>query len=188
MSDSLNATEIAVGSLLSRNGNGAWSNGEYGGYGPFASPSSNAVRIDRNADVASERSQGTRAILEHDFTAVRDQFNTVNRAGEFNRVLAEMHDMNVHASDQRFQSELRTNDRLRDLQAEMNENARKAADCCCELRAQVVENKSDLLAAIAASESRGIERQLNAANAKITQLETVNALSKCFCPPPCPEK
>jgi len=57
MSDSLNATEIAVGSLLAggRGGyaGGAWGSG-YQDVGHFGTVSSNAVRIDRNADVFTQ--------------------------------------------------------------------------------------------------------------------------------------
>lgn len=178
MTDSLNATEIAVGSLLSGNRGGAWGGGVYDTGNAFANPSSNAVRIDRNADVSSSETIGTRTIIDNGITAMRDQFDTATRSGEFARVCEKIGEMDNRASDQRFQSELRTNDRLLALQAEMNQNARAAADCCCNLKLQMCEDKSQVLAAIAAVEGRGIERALNAANAKITQLETINALSK----------
>lgn len=145
--------------------------------GEFANLSSNAVRIERNGDVAAERSVGTRSVIDNGFEAIRDQFSSAHQDDQFNRICARIQDTDNRSSDQRFQSELRTNDRLLALQAEMNENARDAAKCCCDLKLQMCEDKSSLLSAIAAVESRGIERSLNTATARITQLETINALT-----------
>lgn len=182
---SLNATEIAVGSLLAGGRGGYGGGGAWGGSGwtdTFTTPGANSVRIDRNASEAAAYHAHTLSSMEFGNTAIRDQFDAATRAAQFSSIADKINEGDVRAADQRFQSELRTNDRLLALQAEINQNARVAADCCCDLKLQMCEDKSQVLASIAAVESRAVERSLNAANARITQLETINALSKCFCP------
>jgi len=185
MADSLNATEIAVGSLLA-NGNGVW-NGNRGSNerchdNCYANPSANAVRIDRNADVSNLSFVAQRDLSESNFRGLYASFDTATRAGEAARIEKAISDLDQRNADQRFQTELRTNDRLLALQAEMNENAREAAKCCCDLKFQIAENKAEMTATILGVESRNIERALNAANAELTALKTQLACG-CHCPP-----
>jgi hypothetical protein len=174
---SLNATEIAVGSLLAGN-RGVGGGGVWGGdsCSTFANPSANAVRADRNAELTTIGQEANRDMMESNFRGITENFLQQNTNDQFNRVCARLADMDNRNSDQRFQAELRTNDRLLALQAEVNANAREAAKCCCDLKLQMCEDKAELKAEILAVEGRAIERSLNAANAKITQLETINAL------------
>jgi len=177
---SLNATEIAVGSLLAGGRGGVGYGGAWGGGGEycntFANPSANAVRIDRNGQMIEDHADATRMVMESNFRGLSDGFIAQAAADNVNRICTAIQASDNRAADQRFQSELRTNDRLLALQAEINANAREAAKCCCDLKLQMCEDKSELKADILAVESRAVERALNAANAKITQLETINAL------------
>jgi len=181
---SLNATEIAVGSLLAGGrggigGGGAWGSGEF--CNTFANPSANAVRIDRNAQQNEDQHDCTRGIMESNFRGLSDGFIQQSTNDQFNRICTAIAASDNRAADQRFQSELRTNDRLLALQAEINENARVAAQCCCDLKLQACEDKAELKAAVLAVEGRAIERSLNAANAELTALKTQIA---CGCCPP----
>lgn len=143
---SLNATEIAVGSLLASNrgggygggGGGAWGGG-YGGHAPFAGPGSNAVRLDRNAQFIENQADCTREVLKADLNGVRDNFENLLRANDFNAV-----------RDGQFRGELRLSDRMRDLekaQAEcccatqlaFKDSALEAQKCCCETQKTVLE-------------------------------------------------
>lgn len=92
--------------------------------------------------------------------------------------------------DGMFQSELRNGDRLRDVERLMVDGQKEAAKCCCDLSKEVAEtksalllqsceDKSEILAAIAGSESRAVERSLNAANAELTALKTQIACGCC---------
>jgi hypothetical protein len=173
MAESLNATEIAVGSLLAGRG-GVWNGGD--DCRNFGDSSANAVRIDRNADMSALGQAGTRGILESNFRGLSEGLLQQNANDQFNRICAAISQTDARGADQRFQAELRTNDRLLALQAEVNQNARVAADCCCDLKLQMCEDKAQTLALINAVEGRTIERALNAATAKITQLETVAAI------------
>lgn len=156
-------------------GGGAWGSGYgYGGFAPFAGPASNAVRINRNAEVNREQNRCTQFAL--------DQAEESRRFSDLTRQISN--------------SELRNGDRLRDLERELNANARTAADCCCEtqkeilrlegnnnarfaaLEKQACEDKAQILAAIQATETRALERDLNRAERR-EQTQTI--LSTCGC-------
>lgn len=127
---------------------------------------------------------------------ISDQAEESRRSSQFTSI-----------TDNMFRAELRGGDRLRDVEREMNANARVAAQCCCDTQKAIAEaakeaalcccdakleackNTNDILKAIAdqtavtlAVESRNIERSLNAANAELTALKTQIA---CGCCPPC---
>lgn len=85
-------------------------------------------------------------------------------------------------------AEFRSLDRQRDIERTMADNAKDAALCCCKLESEMAkgfgaaalkacEDKNDLSKQMAEGFSNIKDRELNAANAKITQLETINALS-----------
>ena len=100
--------------------------------------------------------------------------------------------------DNQFRAELRGSDQLAALTREVANNARVTDSCCCETGKQMAtgfaalqlegaknqgalllkmcEDKNDLSKQIAEGFSATKDRELNAANAKIIQLETVNAL------------
>jgi hypothetical protein len=219
--------QIGVNDLLLARGVGGGAYGGFlgaGGYGgigggigggSFANHGSNAVRIDRNADVANLNAVAQRDLSESNFRGLTANFDTSTRAGEFARVCEKigevdnrnsdqsfrselrtsdkltenkdfMYQMDQRNGDQRFQAELRTNDRLLALQAEINANARVAAECCCDLKLKMCEDKSQVMseiggvkASILAVEGRAIERSLNAANAELTALKTQIACGCC---------
>lgn len=153
--------------------------GGFGGYnygGQFASPSSNAVRINRNAAVAEANDRCTKETLG----AGLDRISAQNQEGRLNAAFESIR-------TGQFNAELRNGDRLRDIEREITQNARVAADCCCDLKLQGCEDKAQILAAISASEGRNIERSLNAANAELTALKTQVACG-CVtgCSTPCP--
>lgn len=153
-------------------GNAPWWSGAYGfNYGrQFADDGSNAVRINRNNEV---------------YKVGLDQLSSQNE--ETRRVLGEARIMdNINGSctrvlETQVNGEFRMSDRLRDLEREMAANARTAAECCCDLKLQMCEDKAELKSEILAVESRNIERSLNAANAELTALKTQIA---CGCCPP----
>jgi hypothetical protein len=101
--------------------------------------------------------------------------------------------------DNQFRAELRGSDQLAALTREVANNARVTDSCCCETGKQMAtgfaalqlegaknqgalllkmcEDKNDLSKQMAEGFGNIKDRELNAANAKIIQLETVNALS-----------
>lgn len=156
----LSANDIALGSLLTRGGGyggGAWGGGYFGS--PFASFGSNAVRIDRNRQTIEDQADCTREVIGLQVAGSRQAFEGLERMNQFTSI-----------RDGQFQSELRTNDRIAALQAEINANAREAALCCCNTQKEIAMVESRLTSEIKAVESRNIERALNAANAELISL------------------
>ena len=135
--------------------------GALGSYGRFADDSSNAVRINAG-------NRATAAGIEN--LLDQNQFSALdcNVTNSCNRV-----------TDTQVNGEFRMADRLRDIEREMNANAREAAKRCCDAKVQSCQDKSEILAAIAGSESRGIERTLNQTQAELTSLRTQVACGCC---------
>lgn len=168
---SLNATEIAVGSLLAGNrggyggsGGGAWGGGGHG-VAPFAGPASNAVRINRNSEI-------TKLGIDR----ISDQNEETRRNLGENRIMDNVTGGHNRISDNVANSEFRQQDRMRDIERDVVQNAKDAAACCCDVKVQAATDKAELLAAIAAQGQATLGRELDAANARVTQLETINAL------------
>ena len=158
---------------------GGFGYGQGAGYGQFASPSANAIRVNRNEGVIRDTSKCTQDTL----SANLDRISAQNFEGRFNSAITSLR-------DSQFQGELRTSDKLCAITAQINADARAAAECCCAVKLQACEDKSQILAAIAASnatalavESRNVERSLNASNAELTALKVQVA---CGCCPPHP--
>ena len=157
---------------------GAWGSG-YGGYGggyaPFAGPGSNAVRINRNNDLTREMNRAT-------------QF-TLDQAEESRRF--------TDITNNMFRSELRNGDRIRDIEREMNANARAAADCCCETQKEILKlNANNNLKFSELSKQQAVDNgatqaKLAAIEAKIdankeifelrAQLQTQQIFATCGC-------
>lgn len=111
-------------------GGGAWGNGYGGGWGGhsvWASPGSNAVRINRNAEITKSENDCNRHLFGQAFNSVRDSFEDATRQTQFNRIC-----------DRGVDAEFRTSDRLSSIEREMAANARAAAECCCETQKELL--------------------------------------------------
>ncbi len=201
MADSGFSTSDAVltaamsGGLGGRGGYGGGGGGQWGGgyggggHGPFASPTSNAVRIEAHA--AQNAASIENLLDQNQFAA------TNNNITNGNNRLTDANNINVNrVSDQQFRAELRNSDQHNEIIREMNANARAADKCCCDTQKAIAEaakdaakcccdatleackNTAALLADGALTRSLMTTTALDAANAKIVQLETINALSK----------
>jgi hypothetical protein len=203
-------SNISTDSLLLARGVGGVGFG-YGGYpgavtGDFANASANAIRLDRNDQMVQSESLCTREVMGKAMDSNGRAFDSATNAASFTRMCDRITD-----------GEFRTSDRQRDIEREMNANAREAAKCCCDVKASVAavaaeaakcccetnlrmsegfgatalkaaenhaqillkmcEDKNALSVQIAEGFSGIKDRELNSANARITQLETINALS-----------
>jgi hypothetical protein len=137
--NSLNATEIAIGSLLAGRGGygygggGAWGGGDTG-YGPWASPSANAVRLNRNAQQVENQADCTRELLSTQNQGIRDNFESITRGNQFNNVI-----------DCQFRGELRTSDLINANNLnQLRNNAelrQQIADCCCDNKTLILETQ-----------------------------------------------
>lgn len=141
------------------------------------------MRLDRNAQEIENQADCTREVLSKSIDASTQAFENLTRQSQFNRLCDRLTD-----------SEFRNGDRLRDLDREIQANAREAAKCCCETQKQIAqveaklslqacEDKAQIIAEIKAVESRNVERELNAANAELTALKTQIACGCCNTPP-----
>lgn len=135
---SLNATEIAVGSLLAggRGGygyGGAWGGG-MPGYGPWASPSANAVRLDRNDDNVNHQGNCTRELLSYQNLANLNAFENAERLNQFTDI-----------RDGQFRGELRVSDLISRNQMDALRNAadirQQISDCCCDSKVLNLESQ-----------------------------------------------
>ena len=103
--------------------------GGFGGYsyGQFASPASNAVRINRNAQLAEANERCTKETVN----AGLDRISAQNFEGRFNAALNTLR-------DGQFQAELRNGDRLRDLDKSITDARFESKDCCCETQKEIL--------------------------------------------------
>lgn len=113
-----------------------------GSRGQFADFSSNAVRIEsgQRANAA-----GLENLLD------QNQFAAANKnvVDGHNRIIDTLTNHDQRQSDLTTNSEFRQSDRLRDIEREMNANAREAAKCCCEAQLLAVQNQAKTDAGLA---------------------------------------
>lgn len=129
----------ATSNLVSTGADLAYLNG-YGRYsfgqGAFASPGSNAVRLDRNAQETENQADCTRMVFQQGLDTVVSQFESAERARQFTGV-----------TDGQFRMELRSSDQVRELCKNINDNARESDRQYSDLKAAVakLESGQDLL-------------------------------------------
>jgi hypothetical protein len=191
METAYNSPNIDTNSLLLARGVGGYGYGGLGG-GVGGAGYTNLTSLQHGQNCISQKIEDnggfTRDTMALNVKNISDNFESVNRSAQFTSV-----------KDGQFQSELRTNDRLLALQMEMNSNARAAdkcccdtqkaiaeaaaaaAKCCCDAQLQACKDHADLKATVILENSATRELirgdALAAANARIVQLETINALS-----------
>lgn len=150
-------TAAMSGGLGRGNGGGQWGGG--GMYGrPFADDGSNAARILAGTQMTENLIDCSKDQLTQAIANMNNNFESVSRQGQFTAVI-----------DNAFQSELRTNNKLDVINQRISDNAAASALCCCKLEALIVKENSE-------TRQLMTNTALDAANAKIIQLETINAL------------
>jgi hypothetical protein len=208
---SLNATEIAVGSLLAGGNRGGGFGG--GGNGGAWDDASGGMMFPGNSVLAAEAHANGTAVkeaIDSGKTAAasglenlldQNQFTATNKSivDGHNRLGDNMAANVGRIADQVTNQEFRNGDRLRDLdktiaanaaiaaqcccdtQKAIAEAAKEAALCCCDAKLEAAKSHASIMASVIAENSATRELirgdALAAANAKITQLETINALS-----------
>lgn len=107
----------------------------------------------------------------------------VSDQAEETRRLAAFENINKNITD----SEFRSLDRQRDIEKLIVDGQKEAAQCCCDAKLLAAQNACDTQKLISGEatktrelilevEARNVSKALDAANARITQLETINAL------------
>ncbi|MEE9573501.1 MAG: hypothetical protein V3W20_10665 [Candidatus Neomarinimicrobiota bacterium] len=165
----LNANTAATLALLadtSRAGRGGMYGGGYGegggysGYGQYANHSSIQHGLANVSQNVEDQNDCTRLVLGAGMQGISGAFENAERSRQFNEL-----------KDGQFRLELRNSDKVDALAAVVNQNAKDAAACCCELKLENCKNTSKLEADILAVESRTIARELDTANRIILEMK-----------------
>ena len=174
---------VSADSLLWARGAGI--GGGFGGYnygqGSFAGPSSNAVRINRNAAVAEANDRCTKETLGLGLDRLSDQ----NREGRFNAAITSLR-------DGQFQLELRTNDQARATDRTLNDMRLESCKCCEEAKLVNCQTESRLAQRMEAIEAGRVRDENAKLQARVNQLEIFReggfgcGGGVTVCPPPCP--
>lgn len=164
---SVNPSDLATLSLIGGYGGygvGASRHGGYGGGNSLlaAEAHANGTAVKEAINCNSERSNDglTRISEQNKEQACNDRANTTN----------------TNITNQEF----RSLDRLRDIERLIVDGQKEAAKCCCDAKLEACKSTSEIKALIIQENSATRELirgdALAAANAKIVQLETINAL------------
>lgn len=154
-----------------------------GGYGY----GNNGIGVGNSLLAAEAHANGTADSAKADCNALRfsdglsdlrNNFNQQTRGAQFDTVNKNITDAEFRSSDRATGAEFRSLDRQRDIERMLVDNAKDAAACCCETQKLITAEATSTRALILEVEGRANVAQLAAAHAKITQLETINALSK----------
>lgn len=185
MDNGFSASDAVLTSAMSGGGFGGRGGQWGGGYGsPFADAGSNAVRINRNSDVAREVGRSTQFQLDN-AQEERRNTNICNRISDM---------------------EFRLADRDRDITKDITDARFESKDCCCETQKEILRLDSDnklqfaslskqqaidngaVQARLAAIDAKiDANKEIGELNAKLTALQTQVACG-CVtgCSTPCP--
>lgn len=135
----------------------------HGGSGYFASPGANAVRINRNAELINRGEDSIRDLFN--FNNINDKFATLQAAitGHAFNALRENADLSRQLADCCCDNKVAT----AELKAVL---LKEIGDCCCETQKLVISENSR-------TREEFQKSILETANARITQLETINAIN-----------
>jgi len=122
MENGFGTTDILTGRGLGLAGFGGYNYG-----GQYADVSSNAVRINRNEGVTRDAASCVTGVLG----ASLDRISAQNFEGRFNAAITSLR-------DGQFQGELRLSDSLAAIRLDAAHQAAAAAQCCCELKIEML--------------------------------------------------
>jgi len=159
------------------------------------------AKIDNTSQKIEDQADFTREIISNDMAGIRQSFDSSTRSAEFNNIKDVQFRTELRSSEQHAQAlaasaavearlrdghsaiskdiidqEFRSLDRQRDIERTLVQNAKDAAECCSETQKLILSEGNETRAVILAVEGRANLSALAAANAKVTQLETINAL------------
>ena len=187
MDGSVNASELATLSLIGRGGVGVGAGGYgYGGYGGGYNVGNQVLAAEAHANgtAVDAKVSNLQDATRLAFDSNQEQIRESRTLDQFSRVSDNQFRAEIRASDQHAglikdtaDAEFRSIDRQRDIERVLVDNAKEAAKCCCETQKLITSEATETRALILAVEGRASVAALAAAHAKITQLETIDALS-----------
>ncbi len=179
-SDAILTQAMSGGFGNNRGGNGQWGGG--GGYGIgnqvlAADAHANGTAVNAKVDNISDT-------VKLGFDSNQEQIRESRTFDQFTRLSDNQFRTELRASDQHSNVikqltdvEFRTLDRNRDIERLVVAGQKEAAACCCETQKLILAEGNETRALVLAVEGRTNVASLAAAQAKINQLETINALS-----------
>lgn len=170
------AEDFGTQDIITGRGLGIGGFGYGQGYGPFASPGMNAVRLDRNSQMTENQADCTREVLSTDIAGVRQSFENLTRDNQFSAITKSVND-----------SEFRNIDRFSNIERELNANARAAAECCCDTKLLIKDTTIDNLRAEAATNNKNeiLNAMAGQTNALSCAINSLNQVVQNICAPKC---
>lgn len=176
-------TAAMSGGLNNRNGGmGDWGGGY--GYGN-AGNSFLAAEAHANGTAVDAKVTSINDTVRLGFDSNQEQIRESRTLDQFRHINDAQFRTELRTSDQHTSMlknmadvEFRSLDRQRDIERMLVDNAKEAAKCCCETQKLITAEATTTRALMLEVEGRATVASLAAANAKITQLETINALSR----------
>jgi hypothetical protein len=187
-SNSINPSEVATLSLLAgRGGYGGgygYGGGGYGGGGGIhAGNSVLAATAHADGTAQNARIENLADSTRLAFDSNQEQIRESRTQEQFSRLSDNQFRAEIRASDQHASGtaaltavEFRNLDRLRDIERLVVDSAKEAAECCCDTQKLILAEGNETRALALAIEGRSTVAALHMAQARITQLETINAL------------
>lgn len=188
---SLNPNDLATLSLLYGGGRGGGpgvGGGSYGGYGHMIADPLIAANAHVDGSATKEAIDCNAKSAEAGLSGIRQDFENATRDRQVAGISKGQVDAERRVTDAIAASLAITNDvraetakNFCDVEKTIAEAAKDAAKCCCDAQLQACKDHAELKALVIEENARTRELirgdALVAANAKITQLETINALS-----------
>lgn len=199
-SNSINPSEVATLSLLA-GGRGGFGGGFGGGYGYGVGNQVLAAGAHADGTAIGSRIETMQDSIRIAFDSNQEQIRESRTQEQFSRLSDNQFRAEIRASDQHASaqaltsstelrtsdqhtalahdsanSELRGLDRQRDIERILVQNAKDAAECCCETQKLILSEGNETRALVLAVEGRAGTAALHVAQARINQLETINAL------------
>lgn len=186
-SDAVLTAAMSGGLGGNRYGGGQWGGGGYG----FMQPGNSCLAAEAHANgtATKEAINGVSDTVRLGFDSNQEQIRESRTIDQFTRLGDNQFRTEIRSSDQHAaltkslsDAEFRSIDRQRDIERLVLEGQKEAAKCCCEAKLQACKDHAELKALTIAENSATRELirgdALVAANARITQLETINALQE----------
>lgn len=197
MENGYNNDSIDTSSLLLARGIGSGYGGGFGNFGGGYGAGGGVLTAEALANGTA-----TKEAIDCNSTRFSDGLNSLSNGFENAARTSQITSVNKNISDQELRNsdritglskdisdaEFRSLDRQRDIERMLTDNAKDAAKCCCDAKLQAMEIGCDTQKLVSAEanatrqlilevEARGVRDNLASANAKIIQLETINALT-----------
>jgi len=184
MADGFSTSDAVLTSAMSGgfNGNrgGAWGNSGCGA--PFADPGSNAVRINRNMAVSEANDRCIKEVTDANMDRLSDQAEEGRRTAASTATNKNIVDSEFRNIDRITSLSNRVIDGQKDAAKTAADAALAACKCCADNALAMAQMEARLTKQADDNFAKITERELNAANARVTQLTTIDAItSRCGC-------